>query len=527
MSKLSDFIPSSGSGYSGVSGYSGYSGDSGASGYSGFTGSSGVSGYSGKSGTSGYSGYSGESGYSGTAGTTGTSGYSGKSGTSGYSAYSGSSGYSGYSGKSGSSGYSGSTPTTVDITVTAGENISIRNCVFIATVTAGAWTAGRAYKADADDSRMSTNGFIAGFATAAITSGATGNVRVAGVLTGFTLTAGAPYYVSATAGAITATAPTNNRLVGIALDTTNLLINTRGINTNIIGNATVGYKLYVYGSEKMLVAVGTFSALANNVSWLRSPPVSNCVNAYILGGYSAPSILTNIARWSYSTDSETVLGSTISQARTSTCGMNANTTKSYVLGGSSGAMVTTADKFTYSSETAAASTASDLSQARLINTSGTSKFDSHGYVLGGNTGAVVTTADKLTFSSDVTAASTASNLSQARYVGACVGDGNTKGFYLGGFSTAYVATGDKVTYSNDTTAATTTANLSTPSGHDAAFSAGTVYGYQFGGYSNHSPYTSAPNTHRITYSTDTSAAETTANLITLNAWVMGASDVPW
>jgi len=164
-------------------------------------GTSGYSGYSSSSGTSGYSGHSGYSAYSG---------YSGYSGKSGYSAYSGTSwsGYSAYSGSSGTSAYSGvagAATGNLDVTVTAGEALSARDFVYVAPVTGGGLTAGRAYKADADTVRASTQGFYFGFVVANISAAATGTVRLMGSMAGFTVTAGAPQYLSTTAGAITET----------------------------------------------------------------------------------------------------------------------------------------------------------------------------------------------------------------------------------------------------------------------------------------------------------------------------------
>lgn len=98
------------------------------------------------------------------------------------------------------------------ITLVAGEALSARDAVYILT------SDGKAYKCDADDSTKI--GFI-GFTEEACSSGANINIRTAGIMPGFSgLTINAPYYVSATNGAITATKPTNYKLVGIALSAT-------------------------------------------------------------------------------------------------------------------------------------------------------------------------------------------------------------------------------------------------------------------------------------------------------------------
>jgi len=83
-------------------------------------------------------------------------------------------------------------------------------------------------KADAD--AAGTADGIA-FATATVAAAAAGLYQTHGVLGGFVgLTAGAKYYVSATAGAITSTKPTTNPcFVGVAITTTELLIMPRGV----------------------------------------------------------------------------------------------------------------------------------------------------------------------------------------------------------------------------------------------------------------------------------------------------------
>lgn len=112
----------------------------------------------------------------------------------------------------------------VDVTVTAGENLAAGEVVY-ASRGDGGRTAGRWYKADADLDYGSTLATDIGFATVAILSGESGSVRTAGRMTGLTsLTVGSMYYVSATGGAITATAPAKRRRVGVADSTTSLLL---------------------------------------------------------------------------------------------------------------------------------------------------------------------------------------------------------------------------------------------------------------------------------------------------------------
>lgn len=100
--------------------------------------------------------------------------------------------------------------------VTAGEALTALDAVYIST------SDGKAYKCDADD--LTKIGFI-GFVIVSAAINTTVQIRSYGILTGFAgLTAGAIYYLSGTAGAITATIPTNKRIVGHALNTTTVKI---------------------------------------------------------------------------------------------------------------------------------------------------------------------------------------------------------------------------------------------------------------------------------------------------------------
>lgn len=112
----------------------------------------------------------------------------------------------------------------VDLQGTAGETIASGEAVYLSTG-AGGTTAGRWYKTDADVAATSSEAFLVGMAPDAITSGAVGTIRLLGrvTVTG-PLTPGAAYYVSATAGAITSTAPTNSRFIGQADTATTVIV---------------------------------------------------------------------------------------------------------------------------------------------------------------------------------------------------------------------------------------------------------------------------------------------------------------
>lgn len=108
---------------------------------------------------------------------------------------------------------------SVENSYTAGENLAARDVVYISA-------ADTVSKADADDDTKSQ---AIGFATATVLAAAAVVVKTDGVVPGFTgLTAGARYFLSATAGTITVTAPTssghNVMQVGFAKSTTALQI---------------------------------------------------------------------------------------------------------------------------------------------------------------------------------------------------------------------------------------------------------------------------------------------------------------
>jgi hypothetical protein len=129
-------------------------------------------------------------------------------------------------------------------------------------------------------------------------------------------------------------------------------------------------------------------------------------------------------------------------------------TKGFFSGGYTGSNVVTADRTTYSTETTAAVTGANLSQARReLAAAGNAE---KGFFSGGATGSAVATADRTTYSTETTAAVTGANLSQARRELAAAGNAE-KGFFSGG---ATVVTADRTTYSTETTAAVTGANLS-------------------------------------------------------------------
>ena len=312
------------------------------------------------------------------------------------------------------------------------------------------------------------------------------------------------------------------------MDTTNLLINTRGANTSVVGAGSKGYTVKASAAsegKKITFATDTSSALTTVV-----PPQFRCcsVSEGVSKGFWLGGDVPNAEAYKLLFSSETYAAATtanLSAARVDSGGLSCDSTKGYVLGGANGATrhVTT-DKVTYSTDTTAAVGGANLSQGRqgLICVN---NFGVKGYAAGGNSGAVVATADKVTYSSDSTAAATTANLSSVRSYGGAVSETTTKGYFAGGDTTgggAIVGTADKVTFSTDTTAAVTTANLAVVRAYFNTNGDGASKGYFCGGYTNTWPTTA--QTDKLTYSTDTTAAATTAN-VESNAWTSGMSDV--
>lgn len=110
------------------------------------------------------------------------------------------------------------TTAALDVTGTAGENLAIRDQVYL-NPSDNKW-----YKIDSDATATVDIGTIRGFATAAISADATGAIRLKGYLSGFTgLTAGLKVYSSTTAGGYTQTKPT------VATDGAQLCLSEMGL----------------------------------------------------------------------------------------------------------------------------------------------------------------------------------------------------------------------------------------------------------------------------------------------------------
>ena len=107
----------------------------------------------------------------------------------------------------------------LEIDGTAGEALTAGEFAYQSDGS-NALTAGRWYRTDSDLYYASIHPNIA-YVPSAIASGGTGTLRIGGVADGLSaLSAGTTYYLSGTAGALTATAPANARPVGVARSAT-------------------------------------------------------------------------------------------------------------------------------------------------------------------------------------------------------------------------------------------------------------------------------------------------------------------
>lgn len=129
-----------------------------------------------------------------------------------------------------------------DVLGLSADTISAGNVVYLSDGTDG-YTAGTWRRASATYSARSGT-VIVGMAPAAIATGVTGTIRLAGRVTGLSgLTAGTSYYVSTASGALTASLLANRRLVGVADGTTSLVMAVQPKTDWLAPGAVVFYNL--------------------------------------------------------------------------------------------------------------------------------------------------------------------------------------------------------------------------------------------------------------------------------------------
>lgn len=179
--------------------------------------------------------------------------------------------------------YQTAASTDVDISGTAGENLTLNDCAYMSDGSGGK-TSGRWYQADPANTYSSSKAAALGFVTATVTTGNAATIRTSGRLTGFAgLTTSSVYYVSTT-GAITATPPAEPAAVGVADSTTSLIVKPpnitpyRGIifydhtassgatggGTDIVSTTIPANAISAAGRMLRFVAHGTTAANGNN-----------------------------------------------------------------------------------------------------------------------------------------------------------------------------------------------------------------------------------------------------------------------
>lgn len=140
---------------------------------------------------------------------------------------------------------------SIDVTGTAGETLSAGQCAYLSDGSGGK-TTGQWFRCDSGNTYSSVIPEV-GLVPTAITSGASGTIRLAGAVTGLSsLSVGSSYYIS-TAGALTTSAPSNRRLLGVADSATSLVlfpasIGANGTATNVL-HGTGGYSAVALGSD--------------------------------------------------------------------------------------------------------------------------------------------------------------------------------------------------------------------------------------------------------------------------------------
>jgi hypothetical protein len=125
----------------------------------------------------------------------------------------------------------------VDVIGVAGQPITAGQVVYLADGSVGGTVAGQWYKADSASTATSVFPQI-GIALANVAAGSSVSIRQQGQATGLSsLVVGSTYYVG-TAGALTATAPANRRVVGVADTTTSLVVGDNAFSDYVEGSWT-------------------------------------------------------------------------------------------------------------------------------------------------------------------------------------------------------------------------------------------------------------------------------------------------
>lgn len=147
----------------------------------------------------------------------------------------------------------------VDVAITAGENLTANDAVYLSQGDGGL-TAGRWYKCDSGTDYKSVTAIATGFCVSTVAAGATGTARVQGRMTGFSsLIVGATYYVG-TAGAITNSAPTNARRLGVADSTSTLILTASSPDATASNSGIVNTGTQTIAGAKTFSGAAAFSS---------------------------------------------------------------------------------------------------------------------------------------------------------------------------------------------------------------------------------------------------------------------------
>lgn len=150
----------------------------------------------------------------------------------------------------------------IDIDGTAGEALIAGDVVYLSDG-GGSRTVGRWYKADADLAYASSDAPFLGMVPTSISSGASGTIRIKGLVTVSGVSASVVYYVSATAGGVTSTAPALIRNVGTGYTATSILLSP----------ANNG-KIPALSSSYLYNAIGIASAAQGRCTLTTATPVT-------------------------------------------------------------------------------------------------------------------------------------------------------------------------------------------------------------------------------------------------------------
>ena len=157
-------------------------------------------------------------------------------------------------------------PFNVDLDVigTAGEALTTNDAVYLYAGDGGR-TAGRWYKSDADNDYSSITASGLGMVPASIALAATGSIRITGRVTGLAgLSTGTVYYISATAGAITSSAPANARPIAVADSSTSVILSQwlPIIDASATQKGLVNITTQSFGGNKTFTGTLTSTGLA-------------------------------------------------------------------------------------------------------------------------------------------------------------------------------------------------------------------------------------------------------------------------